>query len=586
MKIPDANLLRGRDKNEETDPPPGEIAEHEHPGEEKSGTEISTETELPQGETETELPPGEEKSGAEINTETELPQGEEKSGTEINTETELPPGETETELPPGEEKSGAEINTETELPPGEIPEHEPQAEEVSGREIEKTTVREENHGNGTQEPPPVEADPERPLEVVVVVPRDHLDQGTPETQAEKETEPVKGPLSGIRILDLTRLYPGPLATMMMAEMGADVIKVEDRISPDAMRSYPPFVGEDSAGFLAVNRSKRSIALRFNEERGQEVFFQLVKNADLVIEQFRPGVLDGLGMGYFEAIKGNPRIIYVSLSGYGQKGPYAQRAGHDVNYVGYAGIAGATGSEKGGLTLPGVQIADVAGGAYMTVIAALSALWSREKTGAGQKVDVSMLDGTMPLISLQMAHYWATGQNLPPWQLPLSGGVAFYGIYKCADGKYITLGAIEPKFWKRFCEVVGKPQWIGRLYVQGEEAEKLKIELARLFKKRSRDEWIELTEKVDVCVSPVLEMSEIEHDPHLKARNIIVEYDHPAYGKIKGIGTPIKFSRHSSAIPTPAPALGEHTLEILHELGYEEDDIQDLIRTGAVYIHHK
>ena len=137
-------------------------------------------------------------------------------------------------------------------------------------------------------------------------------------------------LSGIRILDLTRLYPGPLATMMMAEMGADVIKVEDRISPDAMRSYPPFVGEDSAGFLAVNRSKRSIALRFNEERGQEVFFQLVKNADLVIEQFRPGVLDGLGMGYFEAIKGNPRIIYVSLSGYGQKGPYAQRAGHDVN----------------------------------------------------------------------------------------------------------------------------------------------------------------------------------------------------------------------------------------------------------------
>jgi crotonobetainyl-CoA:carnitine CoA-transferase CaiB-like acyl-CoA transferase len=290
------------------------------------------------------------------------------------------------------------------------------------------------------------------------------------------------------------------------------------------------------------------------------------------------------MGYYEAIKANPKIIYVSLTGYGQKGPYAQQAGHDINYVGYAGITGVTGTEKGGLTLPGVQIADVAGGAYMTVIAALSALWARERTGAGQRVDVSMLDSIMPLMSLQMAHFWAAGLKLPPWQLPLSGGFAFYGIYKCADEKYIALGAIEPKFWKRFCEIIDKPRWTERLYARGDDAEKLKIELSRLFRKRSRNQWMELLGKIDVCVSPVLEMPEIEYDPHLKARNIFVEYEHPQYGKVKGIGMPIKFSRYAPVTPTSAPTLGEHTLQILRELGYKEQDIRDMLRKGAIYIN--
>ena len=393
---------------------------------------------------------------------------------------------------------------------------------------------------------------------------------------------MRGPLAGVRVLDLSRLYPGPLATMMMAEMGADVIKVEDMISPDSMRSYPPFLGETSAGYLAVNRSKRSLAIKFNEERGQEIFFRLVKTADIVIEQFRPGVLEHIGLGYQEAIKTNPRIIYISLTGYGQNGPYAKKAGHDVNYMGYAGMIASNASEKGGAVLPGAQIADVAGGAYMAIIAALSALWARETTGVGQKVDVSMLDALLPMLSLQMAQYWATSLYLPPWQMPLSGGLAIYGIYKCKDGKYVSLGALEPKFWKKFCQIVDKPGWEDRYYAHGEANEKLKIEMTRMFKSRTRDEWIDLVGVADICLSPVLDIPEMEDDPHIRARQMIVEHEHPQFGAIKGIGLPLKFSHTHSLPPRPAPALGEHTLQLLEELGFTEKDVADMRRKRAIF----
>ncbi len=409
------------------------------------------------------------------------------------------------------------------------------------------------------------------------------DAPPPETSPESSQKTLPPPLQGVRILDLTRLYPGPLATMMLAEMGAEVIKLEDSNQPDYMRTFPPFVNNQSAGFLAVNRSKRSIALNLPDARGREIFFRLVKQADVVVEQYRPGKLTQLGIDYPAACQHNPAIIYVSLTGYGQTGPYAGRPGHDINYIGYSGLLGLTAGAETGPVIPGVQIADIAGGAYMTVIAVLSALWARERNGEGQQVDVSMLDGVLPLTSLQLAHHWALGQALPPWQQPLSGGLACYGVYECADGKYVALGALEPKFWQRFCEIIEKPEWNDKGMEMGETAEQIKAELTRIFKSRSRDEWLQLQGDRDACLSPVLALPEIEQDPHIKARGMIVTQEHPTAGKVKGIGLPIRFSASPLAHPSHAPLTGEHSIEILQEAGYPDDEIKELIRRGVVMI---
>lgn len=395
------------------------------------------------------------------------------------------------------------------------------------------------------------------------------------------TKPQSGPLTGIRILDLTRLYPGPLGTMMLADMGADVIKIEDMNAPDYMRFYPPYVESESAGFIAVNRSKRSLAINLKSDKGVGVFLELVKTADIVIEQFRPGVLDELGIGYAAAEKIKPDIIYVSITGYGQDGPYAAAAAHDINFIGYAGILSSTGSPETGPILPAPQLGDVAGGAYMSIIACLSALWAREKTGRGQQVDVSMLDCVLPLMTLQMAHYQATKTAMAPGELPLSGGLACYGAYRCADGKYIALGILEAKFWKIFCDMANRPDWVDQHMAMGAEAGSLRKELAALFRTKAREEWIALAKDLDVCLTPVLDISEVETDPQLKARHMVYEQAHPVYGAIKGIGVPLKFSATKAAPTGPAPSLGEDTVSILEEIGYSREAIDTFRKERVV-----
>jgi alpha-methylacyl-CoA racemase len=390
----------------------------------------------------------------------------------------------------------------------------------------------------------------------------------------------KGPLSGIRILDLTQLYPGPLATMMLADMGADVVRIEHPNRPDLVHLLPPFIGKESAAYLSLNRSKRSLALDTGTEQGRHVFFDLVRTADLVVEQFRPGVLDKIGIGYEQAPLFNPRIIYVSITGFGQNGPYRKKAGHDINYMALAGLLSQV--KKGEeMALPGFQTADVAGGAYLSVIACMAGLWHRERTGKGQKIDVSMMDGILPLLTLQLAQYWGSRVK-EEFVNVLDGSFACYGVYECADGKYVSLAALEPKFWASFCHMVNKPEWLTSQFPAGGEIKKVREEVAGLFKTKSREEWVELAEVHDVCLSSVHEMEDLEKDPQLRAREMIIETEHEGGVKLKGVGVPIKFSECKPDPPEPAPVVGQDSIEILKEAGYSEERIEELVEKGIVF----
>jgi len=378
-----------------------------------------------------------------------------------------------------------------------------------------------------------------------------------------------GPLKGLRILDFSRLLPGPLAALLMADMGADVIKVENPDTPDYIRYFPPPVNGESAFYLSLNRSKRSLALNYASSEGKQIVYRLAKNADIVIEQFRPGVMAGMGLGYDDLKKVNPKIIYVSITGYGQDGPYAQKAGHDLNYIGYSGLLGVTGESGKPPVIPGGQVADVAAGAYMAVSGALAAVYAREKTGHGQQVDVAMLDCVMPVTTLQTAQYYATGKNPERGTFALSGGIANYNVYECADGKYVALGALEPKFWEQFCDLVSMPEWKIRLLDTGEAMETLKKEVASVFKKKTRAEWLQISEGKDACITPVLEMSELENDPQIQHRRMIVES--PA--GFKSIGIPLKFSHSKPLVACHAPKLGQDTVSILKEAGWDDSIIE-------------
>ena len=376
---------------------------------------------------------------------------------------------------------------------------------------------------------------------------------------------ANGPLVGIRILDLTRLLPGPLGTMLMADMGADVIKIENPESPDYVRVFPPYLNGESVNYLSFNRSKRSLALNYNTPEGRVTFLKLVQTADIVMEQFRPGFLDKIGIGYEAAKAVNPKIIYVSVTGYGQTGLYAHLAGHDLNYIAHAGVLGMTGNAADAPTVPGVQLADIAGGSYMSVIGTLAALQARTRTGEGQHVDVSMTDAVMPLLSAVYAQY-AGGLSVERGASPLSGGLANYGVYQSADQKYVALGALEPKFWAKFCNLVQKPDWQGFILPKNAaELADFKIKIGELFKSQPQQYWIELGLTQDLLISPVYDLADLENDPHLQARQMIVTQEHSRSGSFKTIGVPIKFSGTPAQPAWPAPTMGEDSEDILGEL---------------------
>src|SRR6266571_497237 len=329
------------------------------------------------------------------------------------------------------------------------------------------------------------------------------------------------PLSGIRVLDLSRLLPGAYASQMLADFGADVIKVEEPGSGDYGRLMPPYSpGGTSLYFLAINRNKRSITLNLKSDEGREIFLRMVRQADVLLESFRPGVLERLGLGYERLKEVNPGLIYCAISGYGQDGPYRLRAGHDLNYAGYAGLLHYNRGPHGEPAMPATQLGDLAGGSYMAIIGILTALMGRAQTGEGRMIDVSMTEGVMSLLPLFTTTYFNTGQAPQPGRSPLDGGLPCYNIYETKDGKHVTLAALEYKFWHTFCTRIGHLELLPfHMPVGPGERERAMDMLRAIFKTKTRDEWLAELAGIDACVGPVYSIDEALSDPHAQARGV-------------------------------------------------------------------
>ncbi len=379
-----------------------------------------------------------------------------------------------------------------------------------------------------------------------------------------------GPLAGIRILDLTRLLPGPVTTLHLADLGAEVIKIEDPQVGDYARTLGTGQGEDSAYFRMINRNKQGLRLDLKKPEGVEVFMRLAREADVIIESFRPGVMDKLGVGYAAIAAVNPKIAYCSISGYGQDGPYKDLAGHDINYLGYAGVLDQIGSAGGNPAIPNFQIADLLGGAMTAAMGILAVVIEAQRTGQGRYIDVSMTDSVLAHTYFSMLRLNDAGQSAPRGTDLLSGGLPCYATYRCADGKHMAVGALEGKFWKTACEVLGHPDWLKRQWDAS-----LRGELAELFATRPRDEWASLFAAVDCCITPILSPEEALANEQILARKMVVQED-----GLTQFAPPLKMSGFEFSIRQAAPKSGEHNAAILAAAGYSTAEIQRLESAGA------
>lgn len=356
--------------------------------------------------------------------------------------------------------------------------------------------------------------------------------------------------------------------MMLADFGADVIKVEDPQGGDYARWNEPKVGDKSALFCSLNRNKRSVTLNLKDEEDKQVFIDLVKTADVVIESFRPGVMERLGLSYESLKYHNPQLIYCALTGYGQTGPYAKEAGHDLNFLSYSGLLHLQGQPGEKPLIPSVQIGDIGGGAQMATIGILVSIIDAQKTREGQFIDISMLDGTVSWMQTILPDYWAKpGEEPDRGELVLSGGKACYEVYRTQDNRHLAVAALEFKFWKNFCEVIGNKAFIDKLNAPAEQQQLLKKEIQEVIEQKTLQEWLIRFDGVEACVSPVLTPQEMTDHHHIKDRSLITEVEHPNAERIKQINNPIKLAGKNINIRKHAPGLGEHNDEVFQELGY-------------------
>jgi len=382
------------------------------------------------------------------------------------------------------------------------------------------------------------------------------------------------------ILDLTRLLPGPLCTMMMGDYGAEIIKIEDPDAGDPTR----FVGLSFEGsgsfFRQLNRNKKSIAVNLKSEEGRAVFKGLTEKADIIVEGFRPGVMERLGLSYSELSRLNKRLIYASISGYGQEGSYRKRAGHDINYTALAGVLELSAKKDDAPQVPAIQVADIAGGAMMALNGMMIALYQREQSGRGCFVDISMTRGLLPWLTLAASALNSSDDTARRGSGPITGAFACYNIYETKDSKHMSLGALEPVFWQNFCEAVGKKRWVARQYEQ-EGRERLIEEVQDLFRTKTRAQWADLFANYDACCEPVLKLEEAIFHPLSLENNYWIEIKN-SEGKVEVMpGFPLIFSGQAGQFRLPPPGHGEHTAEILKTNGYKWSDIEKMAANGTI-----
>jgi crotonobetainyl-CoA:carnitine CoA-transferase CaiB-like acyl-CoA transferase len=401
-------------------------------------------------------------------------------------------------------------------------------------------------------------------------------------------------LEGIRILDLTHLVPGALCTMILGDLGADVIKV----------GAPPGAGGRGAGlgtlltgdderkqaaFDALNRNKRSIGLNLRSDKGREIFYQLSQTADVVVEGFRPGVVKRLGVDYEKIKELNPRVIYCSLSGYGQDGPYSSLSGHDINYISITGALNLIGTPDRPPAVPLNLLADFAGASLHSVIGILAALVARGKTGKGQYVDIAYADGVITLLTWFISNYFARGVTFKRGETWLHGAYPYYCVYEAKDGKYVSIGCVEPWFWENLCRALGKEEYVPYCISpehflhkpEGEKWEEISTYLKQVFLTKTRDEWFDFLVDKDVPVGKVYTFDEVFNDPQVLHRQMVLEIDHPTLGKIKHPGIAIKLSETPGKVRSLAPIFGEHTEAILRDLGYNKSQIHKLRQSSII-----
>lgn len=390
-----------------------------------------------------------------------------------------------------------------------------------------------------------------------------------------------GPLAGLRVLDLTRLLPGPVCTLHLADLGAEVIKIEgfqQRGADDYARTMGlgAAPGEDSFFFRVVNRNKRGLRLDLKRPAGVAVFLRLARDADVIVESFRPGVVDRLGIGY-EAVKAvNPKIVYCAITGYGQDGPWRDRAGHDLNYIATAGVLDQIGSAGGPPAIPNLQIGDLLGGALTAAMGILAAVICARATGKGRHVDVSMTDACFAHAYSPLLSVLARGATQPRGTDDLDGGLPGYGLYRTRDGRYMAIGALEPKFWRVFCQTIGRADLEPFGLARGATGAATRRELEALFAGEPLDHWAALFAGVDCGVTPVLTFEEAMRHPQLNARGMLPEVD-----GLRQFAPPCRFSGVEFAVHRPAPAAGADSASILREAGYADAEIDRLRADGVI-----